>query len=71
MTDKLLGTDEVIHAIELARTRNNRNWMDLLRLAIRVAPEETRAIFTRIQETDKEVAQLAAKLAHPPREPKT
>ncbi len=52
----------IITRIQAARARNNANWMDLLRLAMRVAPEEARAIFARIAATDFEVVVLTKQL---------
>ncbi len=54
--------DQLIDAIQAARGRNNVNWMNLLRLAIRLAPTEARAIFDKIQQCDSEVAALTARL---------
>ena len=55
-------TDEIVDAIAAARARNNQHWMALLRLAFRVAPAETRAVFARIQQTDSEVVALTKRL---------
>ena len=39
---------EVIDEIEKVRTRNNVNWMDILRLAIKHSPEEAKLLMKRI-----------------------
>lgn len=53
---------DVIDKIEAVRTKNNKNWMDLLRLAFEHAPAEAGIIFTEIFKEDKEVNRLAQKL---------
>jgi hypothetical protein len=52
----------VIDKIEAVRTKNNKNWMDLLRLAFQHAPSEAAVIFTEIFKEDKEVNRLAQEL---------
>ena len=34
----------IVKKIELARSKNNKNWMDLLRLAIEKAPKQAKII---------------------------
>jgi len=53
---------EVIDKIEEIRGRNNKNWMDLLRLAIRVAPEEAKVIIGEIYKHDDEISRLVKQL---------
>ena len=54
---------EIIDAIEAIRSRNNRNWMDLLRLAYREASGEATAIVRAIYREDAAVSALVAELA--------
>ena len=54
---------EIIDAIEAIRSRNNSNWMDLLRLAYREAPGEATAIVRAIYREDAAVSALVAELA--------
>lgn len=53
---------EIIDQIESVRTKNNKNWMDLLRLAFKHAPEEAAAIVAEIYREDSEISKLAEKL---------
>jgi hypothetical protein len=55
----------VIDDIEAVRARNNKNWMDLLRLAYRHAPEETIAIVQEIFLQDSRVTELTKELTGP------
>ncbi|KKL06861.1 hypothetical protein LCGC14_2591820 [marine sediment metagenome] len=61
MTEKT-KYDLIIDEIEGVRSRNNKNWMDILRLAFRHSPDEAAAILREIYKEDKAISDLAAKL---------
>ncbi len=48
----------IINEIEAIRSRNNVNWMNLMRLAFRVAPNEAEEIFKNINKDDSAIASL-------------
>lgn len=52
----------VIDQIEAIRSKNNKNWMDLLRLAFKHAPEEAAEIMAGIYRDDAAISALVAKL---------
>jgi hypothetical protein len=52
----------IIKQIEKVRSKNNKNWMDLYRLAFAVAPNESVKIIKKILSRDKSVSRLAEKL---------
>ena len=52
----------LIKKIEFVRSRNNKNWMDLYRLAFEVAPERSIEIIKKILKEDKAINNLAKKL---------
>ena len=52
----------IVKKIELARSKNNKNWMDLLRLAIEKAPKQAKQILKRINYQDKNISKLLSKL---------
>lgn len=54
---------EIIDQIEAIRGRNNKNWMDLLRLAFRHDPREAARIMTGIYVEDQEISRLVRMLA--------
>ena len=60
--------DEIIHRISEIRVSNNKNWMDLLRVALKYGPVETRSILKNILARDlaisAEMARLLAELEH-------
>ena len=49
---------KIIDAIEKVRSRNNINWMDLIRLSIKFAPKETSILLRKINKKDNEIAKL-------------
>jgi hypothetical protein len=53
---------EIINKIENTRRKNNKNWMDILRLAFRNSPVEASKILSEIYKEDKNVNILAKKL---------
>ncbi len=54
---------KVIKAIEKVRARNNKNWMNLYRLAFAKAPKDAIAIIKKILKRDQEVNELVKKLS--------
>ena len=52
----------IIDQIELVRTRNNKNWMDILRLAFKHAPNDTAEVLSEIYKEDKALSDLAREL---------
>lgn len=59
-----MTTDKLIDLIEQIRAENNRRWMDLVRLAFRVAPAEASAIMDDIVAYDDQVRTLSKQLIH-------
>ena len=63
MSQKSLKDDlRLIDEIENIRTKNNVNWMDLLRIGITYAPDETKRIIKKINSDDKRISELFSKL---------
>ena len=52
----------IIDEIEKVRTRNNVNWMDILRLAITHAPDEARKLMKKVNSEDDKISRLLKKL---------
>lgn len=61
-TDRTEHYLNIIDEIERIRTRNNVNWMDVLRLAFRHAPDEARELMKKINKEDDRVSSLLKKL---------
>ena len=53
---------EIIDEIEKVRTKNNVNWMDILRLAFRSSPEEAKKLVKKINAEDNRISDLFKKL---------
>tara|TARA_B100001079_G_scaffold262134_1_gene263974 strand:- start:710 stop:958 length:249 start_codon:yes stop_codon:yes gene_type:complete len=47
-----------INQIEKTRQKNNRNWMDLLRLSFKYNPDESKKILREIFKEDRKVNKL-------------
>jgi len=54
---------EIIDEIQQIRQANNTHWMDVVRLAFKLAPEEARQIFKDIKQCDKNINALLDELA--------
>ena len=54
---------DIIDQIQDIRTRNNKNWMDILRLAFKHAPEEAAKLMEQISSNDAEINKLTKELA--------
>tara|TARA_B100001250_G_scaffold121149_1_gene102829 strand:+ start:766 stop:951 length:186 start_codon:yes stop_codon:yes gene_type:complete len=54
---------EIIDAIEKVRSKNNINWMNVLRLAFKHSPSEARDIVAKINEDDKKIGNLLKQLS--------
>ena len=55
---------EIINEIENVRSSNNINWMDLVRLAFEYAPEQAKAIMSKINSDDSKVTNLLEELSN-------
>ena len=60
--DKIKNYLKIIKQIEKVRSKNNKNWMDLYRLAFKVDPDSAVKIITKILSKDQTVTKLAEKL---------
>jgi len=54
--------NSIIDKIEKIRTKNNKNWMDIVRLAFRSSPKEASKILSEIYKEDKEISLLSKEL---------
>ena len=53
---------EIIDEIEKVRTRNNSNWMDILKIAFKNDPKATAQVMSKIYTYDQKISKLAKKL---------
>jgi methionyl-tRNA formyltransferase len=61
--DLKMKDTEIINEIESVRSKNNVNWMDILRLAFKHAPDEARKIVGKINTDDNKISSLLKKLS--------
>ena len=54
---------KIIDEIEKIRTKNNVNWMDVLRLAFIHSPEESKNLMKKINQEDNRISELFEKLS--------
>ena len=53
----------VIDEIEKVRSKNNVNWMDVLRLAFKHSPDEVKKLMKKINSEDDRISELFKKLS--------
>ena len=54
---------KIIRKIENKRKKNNINWMDILRLALKSSPTEAKKIMVKIYQDDVKISKLIKKLS--------
>ena len=54
---------KIIDQIEKIRSKNNINWMDLLRLSFKHAPEDAKKLVKKINTSDDKISSLFKKLS--------
>lgn len=59
---EIRGYMDIIDEIEKVRTRNNVNWMDILRLAFTHAPDDAKQLMKKINTADDQISNLLKKL---------
>jgi hypothetical protein len=62
MLSKSERTSEIIDAITSIRAQTNYYWMDILAIAMKHAPEDTRLVIKGITKNDKEIVKCLSKL---------
>ena len=53
---------KIIDQIEKTRSKNNTNWMDVLRLAFKYDPKKAAQIMSKIYSEDSKISKLTKKL---------
>jgi hypothetical protein len=53
---------KIIDEIEKIRSKNNKNWMNIMRLAFKNSPKGTAKIMAEIYKEDNRISRLAKKL---------
>tara|TARA_B100000123_G_scaffold215013_1_gene163555 strand:- start:771 stop:974 length:204 start_codon:yes stop_codon:yes gene_type:complete len=53
----------ILNKIENTRKKNNNNWMNIVRLAINIAPEKVIKIMKKINKNDNRISSLFKKMS--------
>ena len=53
---------DIINKIEKIRAKNNKQWMNLLKLAIKYAPVQAKKTIFKINKNDRDISDLLKKL---------
>jgi len=61
-TKKIKRVSDIINKIQNTRSKNNINWMDILRIAMKYSPKETKKLLRRINTQDKRISKLLKKI---------
>ena len=61
-TTKIKKSLVIINKIEKIRSKNNVNWMDVLRIALKNAPNETIKLIKDINQKDKKISNLLGRI---------
>ena len=59
---KKIQSLKIINQIEKIRSKNNKNWMDLLRLSFNLDPKNSSKILFKKKNQDKKISALTKKL---------
>lgn len=62
MNSKIKKSISIINQIEKIRSANNHNWMNLLRLALKIDFNSTIKIISKIYEDDTKICKLVEKI---------
>ena len=54
--------NKIIKKIENTRTKNNINWMNILRIAMKYSPQETKKALKKINKQDQKISKLLKKI---------
>ena len=60
--NKNKSKNKIIGTIQKIRAKNNKNWMDLMRLAFKHAPKKSSKVMKRINSADKKMSLELKKL---------
>ncbi len=56
--------NKIINQIQKVRSQNNVNWMDILKLAFKLDPQNASKIMKKINYDDKKISKLLKKLVN-------
>ena len=63
MKKKKINYLNIIDKIEKVRSKNNINWMDIMRIAFKYSPVEAKKVLKKINTNDTKISNLLKKLS--------
>ena len=60
---KIAKAVKLVNAIQAIRAKNNKNWMDLLKLSLSLDLKKTSKILKSICSEDKKISEIAKKIS--------
>jgi hypothetical protein len=60
--NQYLRSLKIVNQIQQIRSKNNKNWMDLLKLSLKLDPKKTTQILGQIYSYDQKISILAKKI---------
>jgi hypothetical protein len=63
MNNKLNKSLKIIDEIEKIRSKNNKNWMDMVRLSLKLDLKKTSKLINEIYKQDMKISKLAKRIA--------
>lgn len=63
MHERVMNEERLIRQIADTRTNNNVLWMNILELALKHAPKETKSVLAQININDRAISGLVERLA--------
>ena len=61
-TTKYKKSLKLVNQIQKIRTKNNNNWMDLLKLSLKLDHKTTSKILSEIYKSDQRISKIAKKI---------
>ncbi len=62
-TYKMKNKSKIINQIENVRKKNNKYWMDILRISFKYAPKKAALTMQKINNNDKKISRLISNLS--------
>lgn len=55
---------KIINQIQNVRSKNNKYWMDVLRLAFKFAPDQASELMKKVNSNDQKISKLVKRLSN-------
>lgn len=62
MVKKIKNYNDILNKIEKVRGKNNKTWMNIVKIALKHSPKETIKVISSIYKYDQKISKLVKKL---------